>query len=140
MTRRKKRRRRRRSVRRSGNHTWRPQWLYIYWNFPFLWIIKIGITGRTVKRRRREVDRSAPGWDFPIFVIYLYGAYQCEQMIHRTCRLLQVGFWGSGKTERFHILALIPALAISIAWFLLYWSGVIVLGLIFFYFISKMNL
>jgi len=135
---RRKKTKKRKRKRRSGNHTWSPQWLYIYWNFPFVWIIKIGITGRSLKTRRKEVDRSAPGWDIPIFALYLYGAYYCEQTIHQACTLLKVGFWGSGRTERFHILALIPALFISIVWFIIYWAGVIALGLIFYYIIAKL--
>lgn len=108
--------------RKSGNGTSNRQWLYILANFPFLWIVKVGITGQSGNKRRKQIDKSAPGWDFTIFKIKIRWAYQAEQFIHFICSFMQVGFWGSGKTERFFFLAAIPALIVSLLIFLIEWS------------------
>jgi len=95
--------------RRSGNGTSNVQWLYVLWNVPFIWVCKIGIGGK-LKKRERQVDRSAPGWDFIVFAMPIPFAYQIEQAVHRLCAPLRVKFWGSGHTERFFVLAAIPAI------------------------------
>lgn len=109
-----------RPPRTSGNGTAAKQWIYVFWNIPFVWVVKIGIAGN-VKDRHRGVDRSSPGWDIPIWFIPIFFAYQLEQAIHRGCSFLQVPFWGSGHTERFFILAAIPAVILSLLFFIAEW-------------------
>lgn len=103
--------------RRTGNGTTNRQWLYIFWNFPFIWIVKIGIGGDMWKRRK-QVDKSAPGIDIPIWFIYIPFAYQLEQFIHSIMSIIQVPFWGSGHTERFFIIAAVPAIVLSLLLFI----------------------
>lgn len=88
------------------------QRIYILWNLPFFWVVKIGITGKKVKHRVRQIDQSAAGKDICIFSTSLFFAYHIEQMIHFICRkmFLQTRFNGSGKTERF----LLPAAFVAI--------------------------
>jgi hypothetical protein len=106
-------------MKRTGNGTARTQWLYVLWNFPFIWTVKIGISGNH-KRRRREVDKSAPGWDFIVYAVRIPFAYQVEQTVHSLMSWCRVGFWGSGHTERFWFVAAVPAVALSLVVFLLY--------------------
>lgn len=110
----------------SGNNTASAQWLYILWNFPFVWIVKIGITGY-LRLRIKQVGESAPGWDIPIFAIYIPNAYGIEQLIHRLCQPLRIRFYGSGRTERFFILALLPGVLIPLAWAVLLYGSVVLL-------------
>jgi hypothetical protein len=106
-------------MKRTGNGTARTQWLYVLWNFPFIWTVKIGISGDH-KRRHKQVDKSAPGWDFIVYAVRIPFAYQVEQTVHGLMSWCRVGFWGSGHTERFWVIAAIPAVALSLAVFLLY--------------------
>lgn len=107
--------------RRTGNGTSAKQWLYVFWNFPFIWVVKIGISGN-VKYRRKRVSESSPGFDVPIWFVRIPFAYQVEQGLHRALFFLRVPFSGSGHTERFFILAAIPAIVISLLVFLLEWT------------------
>jgi hypothetical protein len=107
------------SRKRTGNGTGRAQWLYILWNFPFIWTVKIGISGDH-KRRHKQVDKSAPGWDFIVYAVRIPFAYQVEQTVHGLMSWCRVGFWGSGHTERFWVIAAVPAVALSLAVFVLY--------------------
>jgi hypothetical protein len=118
-------------TRKSGNGTSRIQWLYVFWNFPFIWTVKVGISGDW-KTRHKQVDKSAPGWDIPIWCIKIPFAYQVEQFVHGLMFWCRVGFWGSGHTERFFILAAIPAILISLAVFVIRWAlwGAVVLGVL----------
>lgn len=111
---------------RTGNGTSAIQWLYVLWNFPFVWVCKIGIGGK-LKERERQVDASAPGWDLIIFALPIPMAYQVEQFIHRMCAPLRVKFWGSGYTERFFVLAIVPAIAIATAWAALSYGSIALL-------------
>lgn len=119
-------------TRRSGNGTSRAQWLYILWNFPFVWVVKIGITG-SLARRHKDIDKSAPGWDFPIWYIRIPFAYQVEQFVHGLMGWCRVRFWGSGHTERFWFIAAIPAIVISLAVFLVRWAVLAAVVLLAFY-------
>ena len=112
--------------RRSGNGTSNVQWLYVLGNFPFLWVVKIGIAGNLWKRER-QVDRTAPGWDFVLFALYIPGAYQVEQWLHKICKPLRVSFRGSGHTERFLFPAAIPAVITSLFVFVVSWGGLALL-------------
>jgi hypothetical protein len=120
--------------RRTGNGTAARQWLYVLWNFPFIWTVKIGITG-DLARRVRQVDESAPGWDFPIWAVKIPFAYQVEQLTHGLMGWCRVGFWGSGKTERFWLIAAIPAIILSLAVFAARWAVIIILTFVVFRFL-----
>lgn len=119
---------RKRKRRRSGNGTTARQWLYILANFPFIWIVKVGIAG-DVTKREKQIDKSAKGWDFCIFKIKILFAYQVEQFVHRLCSPIQVSFDGSGKTERFFFLAAIPAFLLAVTVFVGEW--LVYIGLLF---------
>lgn len=107
--------------RRSGNGTAAKQFLYVFWNIPFVWVVKIGIAG-DVAKRMKGVNKTSPGIDIPIWFIPIPFAYQLEQWLHRSLSFLQVPFWGSGHTERFFILAAVPAILLSLIVFLLEWG------------------
>lgn len=114
--------RRRRRKRRSGNGTNARQWLYVLWNFPFVWVVKIGIAG-DMKTRRRQVNRSNIGLDFPIWGLPIHYAYPLEQWLHRKLSFMRVKFFrGSGHTERFFFLAAFPAIFFSLLVFLAEWA------------------
>lgn len=123
-----------RRKRQSGNGTANKQWLYIFWNIPFIWVCKIGISGN-VKTRHRQVDRTSRGIDIPVWYIRIYFAYQLEQWLHRVFSFARVRFTGSGHTERFFIIAAVPALILSLLFFIIEWafwlaSGVFLLWLL----------
>lgn len=104
--------------RRTGNGTTNRQWLYVFWNLPYFLVVKIGIGGDMWKRRR-QVDKSAKGIDIPIWFIYIPFAYQLEQFIHSIMDFCHIsGFGGSGHTERFFIIAAIPAIILSLLLFI----------------------
>lgn len=103
--------------------------IYIMWNFPYLWKVKIGVStfGKT-RKRVKSVNSTTPGWVFPIFVSVLpWGVPGLESTLHKLLKPLHSPFTkGSGKTEWFLILALIPAIFIItvetvIRWFLIGW-------------------
>ena len=122
---------------RTGNNTSAPQWVYILWNIPYVWIIKIGIGGK-LKKRTRQVGRSAPGLDIPVFVVWVIAAYQLEQAIHRACYIFRANLsprWGTGYTERFYLPALPVALVMAAGWFVLCWGSV---GLLVYAIIQKL--
>lgn len=120
------------SRRRSGNGTSARQWLYVFWNIPFIWIVKVGIAG-SVKKRHSQVDRSAPGWDIPIWYIKIPFAYQLEQFIHSMMSFCRIGFWGSGHTERFFIIAAIPAIILSLVLFIIEYAFYLFIALLIAY-------
>lgn len=108
--------------RKTGNGTAAKQWLYIFWNIPFIWVVKIGISGN-VKRRRHQVGKTSPGFDIPVWYIPIFFAYQIEQALHSGLDFLRVPwFKGSGHTERFFIIAAIPAVILSLMVFLAEWA------------------
>jgi len=74
-----------------------------------------------------QIDRSAPGWDFIIFALPIPFAWQVEQFTHRICAPFRVRFWGSGRTERFFIIAAIPAIALSLLVFAFSWGSAAIL-------------
>jgi len=109
----------------SGNHTSSPQWLYLLGNFPYFWIVKIGIGGK-LKARERQIDRSAKGMDFILFALWFPWAYQVEQIIHAICAPLRARFNGSGHTERFYFPAALVYFLVGGGWFVLSWGSVAV--------------
>jgi hypothetical protein len=94
------------------------EWLYIMVHIPFLLIIKIGISKNT-KKRRKQISDSVPGFVVPIFCLPLLYAQEIEQWLHKSLAWMNVPFVGSGKTEYFFILAIIPALITMILVFAL---------------------
>lgn len=101
--------------------------LYLFWNFPRILTVKIGISGNA-RKRLKQVDKSAPGRDFLIFAFpFMPGAYYCEQMIHWICAPLRVRFRGDGHTERFLLPAVVAYFAVGGLWFLVTWGSVALL-------------
>ena len=114
--------RRKKRKRKSGNGTNAKQWLYFLINIPLIFVIKIGITG-SLWKRITTIDKDNFGWDIPIFAIPVYGAYWIEQRNKKLCKGMQINFFsGTGKTERFLIFAMFPALAMAIFAFVLEWT------------------
>lgn len=95
----------------SGNGTWAPQYIYVLYNLPYIWVTKIGITGYP-DHRIRDIRESSPGEDYYLVCVRLFGAYQLEQFLHRMFRPLQVQWEGSGHTERFVSLVILLAVPI----------------------------
>jgi hypothetical protein len=106
--------------RRSGNGKKSAQWLYLLWNFPYLGVCKIGIGG-DLGKRVRGVDRTSKGKDFTLFAVKVLFAYQTEQFMHSLFSMFRVRFNGSGKTERFSSLVIIPSICIMLAALALTW-------------------
>ena len=95
---------------RSGNNTSARQWLYIMGNLPYIWTVKVGITGSPALRLE-QVNETNKGFDFYIFKIRIPFAWQVEQWVHEKMSWARVyGFEGSGRTERFWFIAIFPTL------------------------------
>lgn len=107
----------------------RAGWLYLMLHFPFVVFVKIGITGKTVNGRAKQIDRAMPGFPVPIMVMYLPAVRQFEQGFHRLFSPLSARFYrGDGSTEWFWFLAGLPVFLLGC----LYWWGVyLVAGAIF---------
>lgn len=115
----------------TGNKKWVKQWIYVYWNIPFFWVVKIGVTGH-FWRRWIDVcfDKGNWGFDIPVpFMCFsVYGAYNIEQANRRFWKKIFKngakipGFMGTGKTERFWFFALIPAVLMMWLFFLVEWA------------------
>lgn len=97
--------------------------LYLFINFPFIWLCKIGITRRSAARRARQVDKSAPGIPIPVFILFApFFAYYIEQFLHRLMDGLNIRYYkGDGSTEWFFILAALPALAVMVLGWMGWW-------------------
>ena len=122
----------------SGNHTSSIQWLYIMWNIPVIWKIKIGISGG-VSYRRKMISESTPGFVFPIWMVKIPFAYDFEQLLHRVFGFAHSPFKnGSGKTEWFSILVLPFAFIILTFLQLLWWSILLSTGLLFVWLLAGM--
>jgi len=79
-------------------------------NLPFLWIVKIGITGN-LDQRLEAVNKENQGFDFYLFYIWIPFAWQVEQWVHEKMSFFRVNwFRGTGRTERFWFLAIIPTI------------------------------
>lgn len=96
--------------------------IYVMLHFPLICFCKIGITGRTAKKRARDLDRAVLGFPFPIFAVPLPWAYEVEQWLHSILRPLSARFYsGDGASEWFWLPAVlfaIPALAVLFVLFL----------------------
>lgn len=123
-------------MKKSGNGTFWKQYLYILGNFPFLWVVKIGISGDAIKRER-QIDKTAKGWDFKIVYTRIWFAYQVEQFIHWMCDPIRVrNFGGSGHTERFYFPALLPALILMLIFKFLDWILIITIAFLLLMYIA----
>ena len=118
-----------RKARTSGNGTNNRQWLYLFWNIPCIWMCKIGIGG-DYERRRKEVSRTAPGNAILFLAVKILFAYRIEKALHRTFRVFNIPFHGSGKQEWFFILVLPFAAAVMLFFFFLEW--IVILGILLF--------
>jgi hypothetical protein len=99
----------------------RSGWLYLMINFPLVVFVKIGITGKTVKGRARQIDRAVFGIPVPIMVMYLPAVRRFETGFHRLFSPLSTRFYrGDGSTEWFLFLAGLPVFLLGV----LYWWGV----------------
>lgn len=95
--------------------------LYLMVHFPFVIFVKIGITGKSAKRRARQIDRAVFGFPVPVMVMFLPNVRGFEQALHRMFSGLSVRFYrGDGSTEWFLIPAGLPVFAMGV----LYWWGV----------------
>ncbi len=87
--------------------------LYVMVNLPFVFFIKIGITGVGVLKRARGIDEDMPGIPIPIAFVPIPFAYEVEQSLHSLCDPIRISFYsGSGHTETFWFPAAIPALGL----------------------------
>lgn len=99
----------------SGNGTWAPQYIYILYNRPYWFVTKIGITGYPQRRLHGiRTDPDAIGTDFYLLKIKMFGAYYVEQFLHRLFFVFKVPWKGSGRTERFLVIVVIPAVVLLI--------------------------
>ena len=118
-------------MKRSGNHTHAKQYLYILCNVPYIWVCKIGIGGNRVKRIS-DIDRHAPGKDFPVFYARLHFAYGLEQALHGMFAPLNYRAsrrkWGSGYTERFWLPVVLIAWPLAMCFWLFQWAVYIAAG------------
>ncbi len=99
------------------------KFIYLFINIPFLWKCKIGIS-RNVRRRRRSVSESTPGWVIPVWVVFIPFADGLEKTLHGFFRTFRSPFHsGSGRSEWFMTLPVLP-----LAWlilnfmFVVYWA------------------
>lgn len=97
--------------------------LYLMIHFPFIWWVKIGITGRTARKRAGDLEGAVFGYPIPVFVVILPEAYLWEQLLHGLCRPLRANFYrGDGASEWFWFPAAVPALVFMLSvWGLYFW-------------------
>lgn len=119
------------------------QWVYWIINFPFLFIIKVGISEnrRTLLNRFKAIDGENFGIDIPIFFMKVYGARAIERWNKDLAGFFCPAWWrgflrsvfrGTGHTERFLIPMAIPALIMGAFSFAVEWAiklGVIMWGI-----------
>ena len=123
--------------RRSGNGYHGKQILYFIGNFPFLFVVKIGITGN-LPERYKTIDKTSIGKDFVICRFNCYLAWDIERLNKILFGWLRVPFNGSGRTERFlFIVAIFPFMLGLISIILEYairflWKFAIAAGAIYF--------
>ena len=95
---------------------------YLLINVPLVVFCKYGYTGLDVgvKKRTAGINRDMPGFPIPIFFVITIFAFSFEQAFHNVMRPLRANFYkGSGHTETYWILAILPALVYMIA----LWAG-----------------
>ena len=103
-------------------------WLYIMIHCPFIWWVKIGITGKKRSARAKQIDRAVIGFPIPVAAVPLPGAYNLEQRLHRILSPLSCRFYlGDGSTEWFWIVAAVPVLVVMAAIWAAYAFGIYLL-------------
>jgi len=96
--------------------------LYLMVHLPFIWWIKIGITGKTAKARAKDLDRAGFGKPVVIMFVPIPGAYLIEQDLHRRFRWLNCRFYrGDGSTEFFWF----PVAFVVLPFMVAVWGGYI---------------
>jgi len=94
--------------------------LYLMVHLPFIWWIKIGITGKTAKARAKDLDRAVFGKPVVIMFVPIPGAYLIEQDLHRRFRWLNCRFYrGDGSTEFFWF----PVAFVVLPFMVAVWGG-----------------
>lgn len=81
---------------------------------PNIALAKVGVGGSWMDRLK-GVSRTLNGFVIPIFIVWIPGAYYLEKWIHRKMKVLNVPYFGSGRTEWFWIVVAafaIPVMAI----------------------------
>lgn len=123
-------------MKRSGNGTIAKQYLYVFWNLPYFWVVKVGIGGN-VKRRLRQVDKENKGVDFLVFALRIPFAYQVEQFVHSAFSFLRINWSkGTGRTERFLFPVAVPAIILAVLVFFLEYAFYIILALVVSWFLA----
>jgi len=90
-------------------------------HLPCPWWIKIGITGKSTRKRAAGINREMWGVPIPVFGLPIPFAAQHEAMLHRHCRRINVRFYkGSGHSEWFWFPAIVPALLVMVGWLTVY--------------------
>lgn len=98
-------------------------------HIPCFWWVKIGITGKSTRRRAASINREMWGIPVPIIGIPIPFAAHFEAMLHRHCKPLNVRFYkGSGFSEWFWFPAAIPALLVMLFWVVVYAAGILALA------------
>jgi len=97
--------------------------LYLMIHFPFIWWVKIGITGRTAQKRANDLHGVVFGFAIPVFVVILPEAHYWEQSLHGFCRPFRARFYrGDGAGEWFWFPAAVPVLVFMLAvWGFYFW-------------------
>lgn len=102
---------------------------YLLLNVPFVVFCKYGYTGLNVgvQKRAAGIDKDMPGFPIPIFFVVTFFALDVEQWVHGLMKPLRANFYkGSGHTETYWFLAILPAFCIMcILWVL---NGLIFYG------------
>lgn len=94
--------------------------LYLMIHFPFIWWVKIGITGRSAERRAKQIDRAVLGFPVPVMIMFLPAVEMIEQALHHFFAPLHSRFYrGDGSTEWFWLPAGVAVFAMGLA----YWAG-----------------
>jgi hypothetical protein len=90
---------------------------YLLVNIPLVIFCKYGYTGLNVgvKKRTAGINKDMPGFPIPVFFVITFFAYDVEQAVHRLMKPLRANFYkGSGHTETYWVLALLPAFCIMV--------------------------
>jgi len=87
--------------------------LYLMVHFPCVFWVKIGITGKSSRKRAAGINREMWGVPIPVFGLPIPAAEYFEAMLHRQCKVINVRFYkGSGHSEWFWFPAIIPYLIV----------------------------
>ena len=102
--------------------------IYLLWNLPYFWKLKIGITtvGKA-KKRVKSITKSTPGVAIPVFFMIMpFGTLGLEQTLHQLFRGLKSPFKkGSGRTEWFLVIVYPVAVILITITAALYWAPIV---------------